>query len=111
MSAESLRQRLQDLANRTAAAPSWKPKELGPSPAKTAIPATVGVGKDAGAGSRGTGAGVASPLTETTGTRTYYDSITQTSSDGIFTVVVRPVHELYTTDASGSAIKFIFNAQ
>jgi len=49
-------------------------------------------------------AGLASPLTETPGTREYYESELR-SSDGLFVVEIQPIKAIHLTDAGGNQIK------
>lgn len=74
------------------------------------IPSKVGratVKKEAQKG--GSGAGIASPLTEDSyAARTYYAESTIFSSDGIFSVKIRPVHQVSFTDDGGNPAVIAF---
>lgn len=83
---------------------------------KGARAATVGTGiYKAPAATGGTGGGIASPLTEKTKVvgpdtvpdRDYFAMQIITTSDGIFTFEVPPVHKLKLTDANAAAVEVV----
>lgn len=56
-----------------------------------------------------TGGGIASPLTEEDiAKREYYPDRLITSSDGLFTLVVKPIKAVYMRDASGATVELRF---
>lgn len=53
-------------------------------------------------------AGIASPLTETDGTRTYHANQTLTSSDGLLTLEFAPVNQVTMTDANSAEVRMVY---
>ena len=54
-----------------------------------------------------TGTGIASPLTESPGSRTYHDAQTIYSSDGFLALEWSPAHELTCTDANDEDVVIV----
>lgn len=89
-----------------------------PAQEKRQLPALESRGADPGL--RGTGtykekassvAGIASPLQEQdAATRAYFDSQLIESSDGLFTLRIRPLERLDMRDANGDEVVFRFKA-
>lgn len=53
--------------------------------------------------------GIASPLIEESfGSRTYYDEVTLKSSDGLFTLKLKPIKQVTSRDANGDAVVQIY---
>jgi len=82
-----------------------------PAPAKTLaardaaapLPTAVGAAKPKLAGSQasGTGGSIASPLTEPdSSAREYHPAVNLSSTDGLFTIVVRPIKKVVMQDAN-----------
>jgi hypothetical protein len=55
------------------------------------------------------GGGIASPLVELAGSRTYYDDQTIDSSCGLFEFVYKPLRSLSLRDANGNAVVVIYD--
>ena len=76
-----------------AALPAGKPVSAIPARSGTALPPSAST------------AGIASPLTETDyADRTFYTERNLQSTDGIFTLKVKPVHTITFNDANGSVV-------
>lgn len=74
-------------------------RTLNTVPAAAPIPAKSGIGKPA---TGGTGS-IASPLTETAyADRQFHTNKTMTSSDGVFTLVWKPIKQMKFTDANNA---------
>lgn len=62
------------------------------------------------AGSSGDG-GIASPLVETSyAARTFHSTVNIPSTDGLFTLKIKPVKEVFFLDASGKSVTIEFKA-
>lgn len=103
MAVENITEKIRQLAgtNFGTAKPALKP--LAPRGAR---PEQTGVGTGADGRTKGSGGGIASPLTETSyAARTYHDDdISLPSSDGLFTLVIKPVKSMKFKDADGAAV-------
>lgn len=55
------------------------------------------------------GGGIASPLTETAGSRTVYADKVLTTTDGMLTWVIKPWHVITGTDANGATVQIILD--
>ena len=104
--AKDLTEALRQLTEGGAGQTSRTDKTLPATRAAPAIPARTGSsGPKAGAG--GT---IASPLTETAyANRSYHSPKTITSTDGLLTWEVEPIHHIYFTDLNGSAVEMIYD--
>jgi len=87
---------------------TWYTKLDETAPA-TPIPASRGVGRPAAGNSAAAGGGISSPLKEKAySDRTYYEDYSLETSDGIFTLIVKPVKTLTFYDAAGEKVVFEF---
>ena len=87
----------------------WKDKELTPAKQRQTIKGTVGKGYKAGTPQESGGGSIASPLTETTGTRTHWAEKLATSSDGLFVVHYYNDKQITTKDANNKDVKLILD--
>ena len=98
---EALRQLTEGGAGQTSRTDSTLPATR----AAPAIPARVGSSGPKGV----SGGSISSPLTETDyGARTYHDAKTITSTDGLLTWQVDPIHHIFFTDNNNSPIEIIY---
>lgn len=89
--------------------PERKQKMLHPSPPKGALPVQVGVGEWRGGGEAVGGGGIASPLSEVEGSRTYHEHSSWVySNDYLIATEIRPLRSMTMTDANGAPIVFNF---
>lgn len=85
-------------------------KALAPPKVPPAIPQRAGTATSKTAAGQGSG-GIASPLTETAyADRTFHPEQAMTSTDGIFTLKIKPVKTINLTDAGGAAVTIEFKA-
>lgn len=101
--AATLQQTVDQLVSRARARTLGTIKPADPIPAMTksaAAPATA----DSAPG--GSGGGLASPLTETASTRTYYAETVIPTTDGLFAVRLQRVHAVTMTDANDDPAVF-----
>jgi len=95
--------RLKDDLNRLIDPPRQLRPPLAPAAGQAAI-AGFGVGRPGPTGG-GTGGGIASPLTEPDAAdRTYHPEQALTSSDGVFTLLIEPLHRLVLQDANSAEV-------
>lgn len=84
-------------------------KTLSPARSSKAIQPSTGIGKltvaDIGVGSDGSIRGISPPLIELDAAgREYHNPQTLTSSDGLFTIEVKPIATLYLQDVNGRSV-------
>lgn len=78
-------------------------------PGKESRVGTRQSGEHPSAGAAVGGGGIASPLTEVAGTRTYHADLVFTSSDGFLTWQESPVNQVRMTDSGGAAVVFNYS--
>ena len=84
-------------------------KTLGAIQARGALPVQVGVGEWRGGGEAAGGGGIASPLSEVEGSRTYHEHPSWVySNDYLIATEIRPLRSMTMTDANGAPIVFNF---
>lgn len=104
--AKDLTEALRQLTEGGAGQTSRTDKTLPATRAAPAIPARSG---SSGPTSGGSGS-IASPLTETDYTdRSYHAPKTITSTDGLLTWEVEPIHHIYFTDLNGASVEIIYD--
>jgi hypothetical protein len=104
--AKDLTEALRRLTEQAQGQTSRVDKTLPASPTATAIPPRAGTGGPPRAKS-----GIASPLVETSyASRTWHDSVSVTSSDGIFVILVKPVKTIDFKDPLQSDVQIEFKA-
>lgn len=84
--------------------------KIGPPAPQGALPGKTGQGFGAAAtAKKGGGGGIDSPLTETAVTdRTYHPDKTIKSSDGLFSLVIKPLRVVKFKDAGNADVQIIF---
>lgn len=93
------------LSQDAAGSTSRKDRVLPAAQSKSAIPARTGTAQPGGSA---TGS-IASPLTEANyAARTWWPDQTITSSDGIFTIKLKPIKKVSFTDANDALVELIF---
>lgn len=103
--AKDLTQALQLLTEQAQGQTSRVEKTLPAGKSATEIPQRAGTGGPP----RARGAGIASPLIETDyADRTWHDDVSVVSSDGLFSIVVRPVKTIDFKDAVESPLTIEF---
>lgn len=98
---------LRDLMEQNVANVVEAPKERGAAPAVRAAALVPSAPAAASSG----GAGIASPLTETTyASRTFHSSFVLSSPDGFLNLMIHPVDTINFTDANGESVAIKFKA-
>lgn len=100
--------RLQSDLSRLASKDSRPQKTLQDRSAAAPIPASVGSARPKPATASQQSAGIASPLTESPGTREHHPNQTLTSSDGLFTLQYQSPSKIAFTAANGGAVDLLF---
>jgi len=102
MTARTTRQLVDDV-NRILVASGLRPRLL-PAAGRKAVP---GRGKGLPAAkAKASASGIASPLTEPNpATRTYYAEAAVASSDGVFTLMIAPLHRIDLQDANAAPVQ------
>ena len=103
-----LKQTIDQLANRAKARTLGTIKPADPLPAVTKSASAAATASTAAPG--GGGGGIASPLTETSGARTYHAPLLLQSADGYLSFYAQPVASITMTDANGAAVVFNYAA-
>ena len=99
---------MSDLERDLAALLNPKPRgngRLKPLSGRGPLPGRIGIGRPTV--TETAMAGIASPLTEVAGTRTYHPTQTLTSSDGYTTWEVEPTKEISLVDGAGNPVALV----
>lgn len=106
--AKDLTEALHQLTQEAAGSTTRENTRLPASRTPSTIPIRTGVSGPV-ATAAAAGGGINSPLTETAvANRVYWSNKTLTSSDGLFTLVIKPIKKIAMTDASAAAVDLFF---